>query len=256
MCDTVSKQRDQIEHHRRMLQDEQEQAAKIYKRMTTKDEIDGLNLRYHMSPMSLFNGDMLLTAKAPDNSLYILLTDATGHGLPAALGAFPVRDIFYTMVQKGCDAIEVIEELNRKLVEILPTEFFLCGAMLVISPDRTKYAVWNGGLPDVIVFRPQEQSIVETVKSDSLPLGIVSENIFSVSFTEIDVKEDDSILVYSDGATEAQREDGSYFGEKRFVEAVLSSSQFQVIDTILKEINQFCGDSSQTDDVSLIEYIV
>ena len=254
---TVSQQRDVIEQNRKILEEEQRQAAKIYKRMTSRDEIEDFYLRYHMSPMSIFNGDMLLMEQSPDGTDYVFLTDATGHGLPAALGAFPVRDIFYTMVGKGCPIEDIIEELNRKLVEILPTEFFLCGAILVISADKKTYKVWNGGLPDVIVYRPEQKQIVETIKSSTLPLGIIGSSGFSTQLVEVNVEEGDTFIIYSDGATEAQRpEDQEYFGEKRFLQAITKSDQYQIIDTILKEINEFCGNSSQTDDVSLIEYTV
>ena len=252
---TVSIQRDQMERNRQELQEEQEQASKIYKRMTSKDEIEDLSLRYHMSPMSLFNGDMLLTAKGSDDCVYILLTDATGHGLPAALGTFPVNDIFHTMVRNGCSAIETIEELNRKLVDILPTEFFLCGAMLVIPPNSNRYQVWNGGMPDVLHYRPKDKQIVE-IKSANLPLGIADSSSFKANLIEVTVEEGDSVIMYSDGATEAQNKEGVYFGEERLVEAVLQSDNFQIIDNVLKEVNIFSGDSSQSDDVSLIEYIV
>jgi len=254
---TVRQQRDVIEKNRKILEEEQRQAAKIYKRMTSRDDIDNLVLRYHMSPMSIFNGDMLLMGRSPDGTSYVFLTDATGHGLPAALGAFPVRDIFYTMVAKACPIEDVIVELNRKLVEILPTEFFLCGALLIISADKKTYKVWNGGLPDVIVYRPQQKQIIETIKSLTLPLGIIDSSSFSPQFIEINVEEGDTVIMYSDGATEAQRpEDQEYFGEERFHEAITKSGQYQIIDTILKEINDFCGNSSQTDDVSLVEYTV
>lgn len=253
---TISQQRDQIELNRIILQEEQEQAARIYKRMTTRNEIEGLAVRYHMSPMSIFNGDMLLTTKAPDGSICIFLTDATGHGLPAALGAFPVRDIFYTMIEKGCSPKETIEELNRKMVEILPTEFFLCGAMLVISPDKKTYHVWNGGMPDVVIYRPATHQINEKVNSSNLPLGIASADSFSAEFKEVDVEVGDAIVMYSDGATEAQRGEGEYFGEERFFNAIVNSSEYQIIDMVLKTINEYCGDNSQTDDVSLVEYTV
>ncbi len=253
---TISQQRDEIELNRKILAEEQEKAARIYKRMTAKDEIDGLSLHSHMSPMSIFNGDMLLKARSPDGTTYVFLTDATGHGLPAALASFPVRDIFYTMVGKGCSTIEIIEEMNSKLVEALPVEFFLCGAMLIISADHKTYQVWNGGLPEVVVYRPANHQIIETVKSGNLPLGIASADSFVVQLKKVEVETGDSIIIYSDGATEAQRGEGEYFGEERFMNAILSSSENQIIDTVLKSISDYCGDNSQTDDVSLIEYTV
>ncbi len=245
-----------MELNRKILQEEQEQASKIYRRMTRKDEIDGLTLRHHLSPMSLFNGDMLLSAKTPDETMMVLLTDATGHGLPAALGALPVRDVFYTMVSKGCSAVEIIEELNRKLVEILPTEFFLCGAMLVIPPGSNICQIWNGGMPAVVIFRPDEHKIHKTIKSANLPLGIAPATVFQASLTEVELQEYDSVIMYSDGVTEARRDDGSYFGEERFLQAVAESDSYQVIETLLKRITEFSGDSSQSDDVSVVEYII
>lgn len=253
---TVSEQRDEIESNRLLLQEEQEQASKIYKRMMRKDEIEGLTVRYHMSPMSLFNGDMLLSAESDDGTKYVFLTDATGHGLPAALGAFPVRDVFYTMVQKGCSAVEIIDELNKKLVDVLPTEFFLCGVMLVIPRDNASCFIWNGGMPDVVIYRPGDHKVVQTVKSGNLPIGIASAASFQAALTEVAVKEGDSIVMYSDGITEAQNSEGSYFGEQRFLQAVSESDSFQVIETLLKQVNEFCGDSSQSDDVSIVEYII
>lgn len=253
---TISLQRDQIELNRKILHEEQKQAAKIYKRMTNKNEISGLNLRAHMSPMSVFNGDLLLSAQTPDKKTYVFLADATGHGLPAALGAFPVRDIFSTMVNKGCSVFEILGELNRKLVEILPVEFFLCGVMLIISADKKQFTVWNGGLPAVIVFRPKTKKVIKTIKSGNLPLGIVDTASYEAELTELAVEVGDTIVIYSDGATEAQNKDGGYFGEERFLDAILNSKPQQVIDNVLKQINLFCGDNSQTDDVSLVEYTV
>lgn len=253
---TISEQRNQIELNRTILHDEQEQAARIYKRMTTRDEIEGLDVRFHMSPMSIFNGDMLLKTKSPDGSICIFLTDATGHGLPAALGAFPVRDIFYTMIEKGCSPKETIEELNRKMFEILPTEFFLCGAMLVISSDKKTYHIWNGGMPSVVIYRPGTHQIIEKVNSSNLPLGIVSTDSYSTEFKEVDIEVGDTIVMYSDGITEARRGKGEYFGDKRFFDAIVSSSEYQIIDMVLKAVSRFCGDNSQTDDVSLVEYTV
>ncbi|MDH5517815.1 MAG: SpoIIE family protein phosphatase [Gammaproteobacteria bacterium] len=253
---TIRQQRDQIELNRQILEEEQQKASKIYARMTKKSQIHGLTLRYHMSPMSLFNGDMLLSSQSPNGDTYIFLGDATGHGLPAAIGAFPVRNIFYSMVEKGCSGTDIVSELNRKLVEIFPVEFFLCGVLLVISADKQTYSVWNGGMPDVVLYRSAENKIIVKVPSLNLPLGIGSEDIFIPELVKLDVENDDSIIFYSDGVTEAADSDGEYYGEARFLTAIEASSQSQVIDTVLKDIKQFCGTSSQSDDVSLIEYTV
>ena len=47
-----------------------------------------------LSPVSIFNGDLLLATRTPSGSLYVMLGDFTGHGLPAAVGAIPVAEVF------------------------------------------------------------------------------------------------------------------------------------------------------------------
>lgn len=253
---TVQKQRDEIDRNRQLLLEEQRQAAKIYNRMTEKNDLDGIFVRYHMSPMSVFNGDMLLTGRSDDGTSYIMLTDATGHGLPAALAAFPVHDIFHTMVKKGISGADIITELNRKLVNILPTEFFLCAVLLIIPPDQLKIEVWNGGMPEVLIYRSSINEITHRIKASNLPLGIMGSAAFKPELTTIEAEDDDCFLLYSDGVTEAQSSAGDYFGEERFLQSIIDSVAYQTLDTIMKNIRIFTGDSKQSDDVSLIEYIV
>ena len=42
----------------------------------------------------MFNGDLVLTAPAPNGGVYVLAGDFTGHGLSAAIGSLPVTEIF------------------------------------------------------------------------------------------------------------------------------------------------------------------
>ena len=73
---------------------------------------------------SIFNGDLLLATRTPSGSMYVMLGDFTGHGLPAAIGAIPVAEVFYGMANKGFSIAAIVAETNRKLRAILPTEVF------------------------------------------------------------------------------------------------------------------------------------
>ncbi len=70
---------------------EQEVAAAMYNNILHAGFLEAPNLRYSLSPMALFNGDVLLSAKSPGNQLYCLLGDFTGHGISASVGAGPAR---------------------------------------------------------------------------------------------------------------------------------------------------------------------
>ena len=83
----------------------------------------------------------------------VFLGDFTGHGLPAAIGAMPVAEIFYGMAAKGFGAPDVLREINRKLRRILPVGMFCCGLMVEADFKHNSLRVWNGGLPDGWLLR-------------------------------------------------------------------------------------------------------
>ena len=66
-------------------------------------------LRAFIAPMTGFSGDMIRTADAPGGGLVAMLGDFTGHGLPAALGALPVSQLFHELSAKG-EPVEVIAQ--------------------------------------------------------------------------------------------------------------------------------------------------
>ena len=68
------------------------------------------NIRYLLSPYALFNGDLLLAACTPSGNMHLLLGDFTGHGLPAAVGAMPLAEVFYGMTAKGFGLAETLRE--------------------------------------------------------------------------------------------------------------------------------------------------
>src|SRR5690606_1386158 len=130
------------------------------------------NVRYYLSSLAVFNGDVMVAAMRPSGSMMLLLGDFTGHGLPAAIGAMPLASTFYGMVHKGFSMTDVLRELNRKLKLILPVGFFCCATMVDINFKKQQMKVWNGGLPDCFIYRANRRE-VEAVTSQHLPLGVL-----------------------------------------------------------------------------------
>src|SRR5690554_4978472 len=104
MHPTLSEQRDQIRLKNEQLLSEQKVARRVFDNVAHTGCLDAPNIRYHASPLSVFNGDVLFAAQRPGGGTLIFLGDFTGHGLPAAIGAMPVAEIFYGMATKGFGA--------------------------------------------------------------------------------------------------------------------------------------------------------
>ena len=144
----VLAQRDLIARHNEHLLNEQRVAKAVFDKVAHSGCLNAPNIRYLQSPFALFNGDLLLAAYKPSGGMHVLLGDFTGHGLPAAIGAMPLAEVFYGMTAKGYPIADILREMNAKLKRILPVGVFCCASMLNLSFQRGLLDVWNGGLPD------------------------------------------------------------------------------------------------------------
>src|SRR5690606_2431138 len=112
---TMIKQRDQIARHNELFLQEQAVAKQVFDNVAHSGCLNASNVRYDLSSLAVFNGDVMVAAMRPSGSMMLLLGDFTGHGLPAAIGAMPLASTFYGMVHKGFSMTDVLRELNRKL---------------------------------------------------------------------------------------------------------------------------------------------
>ena len=169
--------------------------------------INAPNIKYLLSPMAVFNGDLVLASRKPSGGMYVFLGDFTGHGLPAAIGAMPVSEIFYGMAQKGFSLQDILREINKKLKRILPVGVFCCACMVDLSFRKRSAEIWVGGLPDILIYR-KEMHKVENISSRHLPLGVVDNDRFKTDSTLIQLTKGDRIMLWSDGIIEASNMEG------------------------------------------------
>ncbi|MCX7088591.1 MAG: PP2C family protein-serine/threonine phosphatase, partial [Methylococcales bacterium] len=230
---------------------EQEQlvAANLYKNILQADFVEIPTLRYILSPMALFNGDILLTAKAPNNQIYVLLGDFTGHGLSASVSAAPVADIFYGMVRKGFAAKDVIKEINRKLVKLLPVNMFLGATIISLKLDVGFLEMITCGLPEHYIVN-RKTAKIRTIASQNVPLGIL--HAFDPKIQYVKVNEDDYVYLFTDGVIEAENTQGEQFGTEGVI-ACLKGDKGSYFDTVVQHLQQHSVGLGQQDDVTLVE---
>jgi two-component system, HptB-dependent secretion and biofilm response regulator len=250
---TMLTQRDQLaQHHHRLLQ-EQTVAKQVFDNVAHSGCLSANNIRYFLSSLAVFNGDILVAGFRPNGNMMVLLGDFTGHGLPAAIGAMPLASTFYGMVHKGFSMSDVLKEINKKLKSILPVGIFCCATMVDVNFRRNRIKVWNGGLPAGFIFRQRDHSVMP-IKSTHLPLGVLPEKSFKDDVQIIDVEVGDRIYMWSDGIHEARNVDGDMFGEARLLDAFAQNQSAEtVFDEILAKVKVFIGSGEQDDDLSMIE---
>ncbi|HUE94332.1 SpoIIE family protein phosphatase [Pseudomonas sp.] len=248
--DTVLKQRDLIAKHNEHLLTEQRVAKAVFDKVTHSGCLDAPNIRYLQSPYAVFNGDLMLAAFKPSGGMHVLLGDFTGHGLPAAIGAMPLAEVFYGMTAKGYSLAEVLREINAKLKRILPVGVFCCATLLNISFQRQIVEVWNGGLPDGYLLRSSGERL--PLVSRHLPLGVLEPASFNDKYEVYPLALGDRVFLLSDGVLEARNPDDELFGEARLLEVFTRNRMpAELFTEIQQALTLFSGE--QQDDVSLLE---
>ena len=252
---TMQQQRDHIVRYNKQLIHEQEVAKNVFDNIAHPGCVDDENIRYILSPMAVFNGDLLLASKTPSGNLIVFLGDFTGHGLPAAIGAMPVAEIFYGMSLKGFAMQEILQEINRKLVNILPVGVFCCGCMVEMDYRKQQVRVWNGGLPDAVIYSGTGDKI-KKIPSFNLPLGIIKPENFDNAIKTFDVEEGDRFYMSSDGILEEENSRGEMYGEEGFFRVFKENVDPEnIFEEHKQAVNDFCESEEQGDDHSLVEIV-
>ncbi|MCW2292063.1 DNA-binding response OmpR family regulator/signal transduction histidine kinase [Pseudomonas sp. BIGb0408] len=246
----VLQQRDLIARHNEHLLNEQQVAKAVFDKVAHSGCLAAGNIRYMQSPYALFNGDLLLAAFHPSGDMHVLLGDFTGHGLPAAIGAMPLADVFYRMTGKGHSLAEILHESNAKLRRILPRGVFCCATVLNISFRRQVVEFWGGGLPDGYVLRKGGERVA--LVSRHLPLGVLEPDSFRDGYEAYPLELGDRVFLLSDGVLEAQNEHEELFGEQRLLDVLDNGHPPSALfDDIQRALQRFHGEAR--DDVSLVE---
>lgn len=243
----------EIQNQREHLVQEQIAAKGIFDKIAHYGALNSPNIRYLISPKAIFNGDVVLAARHPNGDLLVLLGDFTGHGLPAAIGALPLAEVFHGMVSKGFALEDVLREVNAKLKSILPIGVFCCATAVHLGFRNRSIEIWAGGLPEGVIYNTKTRHI-NKIHSKHLPLGILSAAQFKYQPSYFEMDDDDIIYLWSDGIIETVNDQQEMFGFERLLPIFTDSKNPDaVFDDILLKVEQFAGEvAEQSDDHTLL----
>lgn len=249
---TVRQQRDKLAEHAKYLESSYSVAENVFNKVMQSDVLKSDAIRYFLSSIAIFNGDVLLAAYSPAGELHVMLGDFTGHGLSAAIGAIPVSDIYYGMTEKGFSISEIIEEINKKLNRILPRGLFLAACLIEYSYSSNKLTVWNAGLPDVLIY-DEAGNIRFRVESKNYPLGINSDVSVVQSMDVYQLSAGERVLMFTDGLIEAKGPRSEQYGMARVEEVIKGCQERWKVEALRDELNTFVGGNALNDDLTMIE---
>src|SRR5215469_11394828 len=206
--------------------------------------VSGVNL-----PCLSVGGDYFDVFPLDDHRTAFLLADVSGKGLGAALVTTMLQGALSGMTL-GTDPARVLNHVNRFLcdhVEVgrYATMFF------GILDDAGKMEYINAGHPSPILLRGSTAE--EAFTEGSFPVGLVPEAEFCT--TTLKLEPNDTLLLFSDGVTEAMDPDEQLYGVAR-LRGVLQGKQELPLDeiqkTVLESVENFARGARQADDLTVL----
>jgi PAS domain S-box-containing protein len=247
----------QIEENARRLQDyhdvqeaEHALADDILKRQMLRQGLSDPAVQHWVAPTAHFSGDIVAATRCPQGKLYVMLADATGHGLGAAICTLPVLSVFYSLAETGAELGLIINEVNRQLLATMPVGRFVAAGMVCIALDHTAQC-WLGGMPDMLLIGA-DGKVKESLRSEHLPLGVIELDAEETRSKVVSVTAGDQFVLFSDGLIEAGNAAEIQFGLDGLMASLASAQSTRRLEAVQNALLSHMGTGSPHDDVSLM----
>lgn len=238
--------------YRATEEEESHIAQHVIARLTKGELLVDAALHHWVRPAgTYFSGDMVLAARTPSGDLHVLLADAAGHGLSAALNALPVTQPFYAMTEKGFPVERIVAEINRKIRELLPIERFVAASVISVNFREQLISVWNGGNPPVLVVDDAGEQLF-SAQSRHLPLGVADERMFSRGMDVFHYEQSCQVVACSDGLIEIAESGGPMLGVDGLRVLLGRASGADRMSVLKQAVGTVLGHANAADDISVL----
>lgn len=235
----------------RALEYDLELAGEIQKGLLPPCDIGvaGWDVCYHYQPAGVVSGDYCDLIEGRNGELYFVMADVSGKGVAAAMLSANLRAVFRSLIPMGLTMDELMSRANLLFRQsVLPTQYatVVCGKATLGG----EIEIINAGHLPVLLASASGITVFE---STSQPLGIFADQKFTAAKQSLGAG--DTVVLYTDGISEAEDDGGSEYGIERLrqvVDAHCSGRAESLIAACRKNLEQFRGGRERFDDETLL----
>jgi len=243
---------DQLNLMRQSIEQELRMARRIQQAMLPEDmpRLDGWNILHHYQPAREVGGDFYDFFELPEGRLGMVVGDATGHGMPAALVMATARSMLRAVSQTSNSPGDVLRRANDPLFMDIPPNMFVTCLYAILDPKSGRLLYANAG-HDLPYLR-RRSGDAEELRARGMPLGLMPGMSYEEKETILGAGE--AALFYSDGLVEAHDPKGEMFGFPRLRALVAEHGEEKALgDFLLEQLYSFVGEGwEQEDDITLL----
>ncbi|MBV6419042.1 MAG: hypothetical protein DAHOPDDO_00252 [Ignavibacteriaceae bacterium] len=238
------------------LEKELDVAREIQRKILPADVPDYPNMEIASVFIPAFEvgGDYYDFFRISETKLGFVIADVSGKGISAAFIMAEVKGIFESLSKTIEKPKEILIKANEILKETLDSKTFVSAAYGYFDFNEKKLIFARAGHCPLFLIRDMNS---KQIRPSGLGLGLSSKEYFEQTLEEfsVDLLRNDTIVLYTDGVTDAKNEQMEDFGDKYFLNVLqdnASLSAQELSNKIIREITVFSSQHNQYDDITLV----
>ncbi len=243
--------------HQVMAQMELQLAYKLQSRLLPAEipEFPGVELSASMSPAKDVGGDYYDFIRLGKQQLGIVIGDVSGSGVPAGMVMVYLQALLHAECLHYVDCYRTLVNINPQLsAQISREAMFITLLFFEWNAERRELSYTSCGHEHILHYKANENRL-ETIRSGGIGLAIVADNSDLIRREILSVSPGDTVLLYTDGVTEAKNINNEMFGLERlksFLNQYQGNSAKIIHDELLEKLNVFRAGAPQADDITIV----
>jgi len=238
------------------LQNELDVASKMQQSILPREfpKRDDYEVFANMAPARNVGGDFYDLLQLDDGRIGLAVADVSDKGVPAALFMMSTRTLLKGAAIGHEGPGDVLREVNDLLNESNESAMFVTVLYGVYDPATREFTYANGGHNTPLVVHADGSS-TELPLTGGVALGVMPELPYDQG--TVTLAPDDTVVLYTDGVTEAMNAEGEEFGVDRLQETFAASppqDAQQANQTVFEAVHAFAGETPQSDDVTCLVF--
>jgi sigma-B regulation protein RsbU (phosphoserine phosphatase) len=230
-------------------------AADVQRRLVPSmlPTLNGSELSAFTKPARGVSGDYYDVVKLNDTGkVAIVVCDVAGKGVPASLVMVMIRTILHLVASDSRDAAKMVTWINRGIAGEIDIERFATLSIAVYDPQTRTLDYSNAAHHPAVLYNRSDGTVTR-VDTEGLPVGL--ERSVGYGSSKVRLEPGDTILLFTDGITEALNEKREQYGDERLLEVFKNNATKRADDIVVAirdSVTGFIGGARQHDDQTVL----
>ena len=233
-------------------------AGTIQKKLIPEElpEIPGYQLAGTNIPTKYVGGDFYDCIPLKDGRYFLIMADVSGKGVPAGLLVSTLHASAHAYLESPFELTSLVSKLNKVIYDASTIDKYITAFFALLDPASGALESVNAGHNPIYLLRKNRQ--LEELDAGGIPLGMMG-MAYPYQNSHTTLAPGDSLLLYTDGVTEAMNEKEEQYDDfrplKQFLLTQHSTAASAFLEALLADLNDFTGNTPQSDDITAL-YVV